>query len=269
MFIFLLNLLILLQGSFQWGMEGHQIVAQIAANRLPTSSREIVSKFLGSRTLSQISTIADSYRASPEGGWTSPCHYVNLPKGAPDFEWDFCPKFCVVKSVLNYTAILTKENSIPIIPCPESIDKEPCALEFLVHFIGDIHQPLHIGYSNDQGGNDVQVDFFGKKTNLHSAWDTSIIERWNKDLNSAVNNLETIIKQNPSIVNLYLSKMDPVQWADESYALVVSTVYDFAVSDGVAILDEQYYLRNLPFVQQRLIAGGVRLGKLLQSILKQ
>jgi len=145
---------------------------------------------------------------------------------------------------------------------------EPCALEFLVHFVGDVHQPLHVSYASDWGGNKVKVSWFGTSCNLHQVWDEKIIQRWNDDYSSAVSDLEDIANQEPELVKHYISITDPVAWADESFQFVRSTVYNYTENeDGIPQLDDDYYNTNLPIVQQRLIAGGVRLGKLLNSLL--
>jgi len=182
----------------------------------------------------------------------------------------YCPDFCVVKSIKNYTQILTSEDTSPF-QCDFSYGVEPCALEFLVHFVGDVHQPLHVSYADDEGGNKVEVDFFGQKANLHKVWDDLIIHRWNSNVQSATQELEQMIAANPSQVNAYLKVTDPIIWANESYTYVLNTVYKFNSfeSDGKALpqLGTAYYNRNLPIVKQRLIAAGVRLGQILNNVL--
>jgi len=182
----------------------------------------------------------------------------------------YCPNFCVVKSVNNYTSILSKTESRPK-HCDFSDTAEPCALEFLVHFTGDIHQPLHVGYDFDAGGNGQKVVWFGQDTNLHSVWDTKIIQRWvGNSVDNGVEQLTKMINDNPALVKKYLASMDPTEWADESFGYVRSTVYDFGSENGKSVpsLGEAYYKKNLPVVQQRLIAGGLRLGQSLNTVLR-
>jgi len=177
-----------------------------------------------------------------------------------------CPDLCVVKSIQNYTSILQGEQPFN---CDFTEGDEPCALEFLTHFVGDAHQPLHISYEYDRGGNEVKVSFFGQQTNLHSVWDTSIIDKWNNDWQSASSELQDYIDQNPNIVDVYTINMDPLEWADESFGYVQSTCYNFTEgleNDGTIYLGDTYYNRNLPIVQQRLIAGGLRLAAVFDNI---
>jgi len=252
---------------YGWGSDGHKITAQLAWNFLNSEAQQSVLIFLSTGySLPQISTWPDSYRATPQGAWSAPCHFVDLPKGAKKVVMSRdCPNFCVIKSIQNYTQILSEEDPSQ---CDFTQGVEPCALEFLTHFVGDVHQPLHVSYEDDRGGNDVSVSFFGKKSNLHSVWDSLIITRWNSDWISASNFLQQFINQNPVIINEYVADTDPLDWADESFDYVLSTVYNFTDSQDIPYLGEEYYERNLPIVQQRLIAGGVRLGAFFNSLFK-
>jgi len=253
--------------SFGWGKQGHMMIAQIASDRLTDTASNIVNQFVGvDYTLATIAPLPDDYDHDPSGRWSAPCHYCNLPRDATSFLMTYCPNFCVVKSIGNYTKILSSEESDPF-QCDYTDGVEPCALEFLVHFVGDVHQPLHVGYGYDEGGNKVDVDFYDSRTNLHKVWDTLMIDRWNSDFESATQELETMIQNNPDQVQRYLSNMDPISWGNESFGYVLSTVYNFQTSKGaIPHLGDAYYNANLPIVKQRLIAAGVRLGQLLNNI---
>jgi len=269
-----------------WGVEGHKIVAQLAWDMLSDDCQGIATQFLGNRSLENISTIADSYGYSKNGGWSLPMHYCNLPVGAPNFTMEYCPLLCVVKAIQNYTARFQNDVKNPFV-CPFAYTSEPCAMEFLVHFIGDIHQPLHCGYEKDLGGNLEKVYFFVNFTNLHSVWDSFIINRWAENWTIAYENLTKMIQEEPNIIKEYLSVMNPIDWANESYTFVTTDVYHFNMTEinnlkpkqdrnvinsvniddqAVPELGEWYYEQNLPIVKQRLIAAGVRLGSLMNSI---
>jgi len=219
-------------------------------------------------TLASISPLPDNYDHSAPGKWSSPCHYCNLPHDATSFSMSYCPGFCVVKSIQNYTNYLSRQEKNPT-QCNYKSGVEPCSLEFLVHYVGDIHQPLHVSYASDAGGNAVKVVFYDEQSNLHKVWDELIIQRWSSDLNGAVQELEVIISNNPDQVQRYLNVMDPILWANESYTYVLNTVYDFDQVPGekdTINLGDAYYNRNLPIIKQRLIAGGVRLAQLLNNL---
>jgi len=257
-----------------WGQEGHMIVAQIALNMLNSNANNSVDQYEGSsgETLPGMAPLPDAYDHTSQGRWSAPMHYCNLPRSANSFIMAYCPSLCVVKAIQNYTAILGKET-----PSPCNFDQadgvEPCALEFLVHFIGDVHQPLHVGYGDDAGGNKVKVSWYGKTVNLHQVWDEKIIQKWDTDYLDATSQLENMMSQNPSIVQQFEGDMDPISWANESFGYVLTTVYNFTDSYNVESpqsepqLGDVYYDRNLPIVQLRLIGGGVRLGTSLNTLL--
>jgi len=269
----LLLLSVLLLESIQrtecWGEEGHKIIAQLAWNRLSSRAQQVSQSLMGAKTMADIAPVPDTYRTSANGQWSAPCHYYDLPR-TKNFSMDYCTGYCVMKSVTNYTQLLAADTKTV---CEWGTGIEPCALSFLVHYVGDSHQPLHVSYGDDKGGNSVKVKFFTKSTNLHSVWDTYIIQRWSSDLDSAVSQLEDFISQNSDLVQQYLDAMSPEDWGSESFGYVMSTVYDFdnlvriEKRQKEITLGQQYYDRNLPIVQQRLVAGGVRLAQLLESIL--
>jgi len=265
---------------------------------------EIVSKFIGTnRTLPDIAPIPDDYDHTPQGAWSAPCHYCNLPVGATNFTMADCPGFCVVKSIFNYTNYLIKEQANPTM-CLFGEGIEPCPLIFVVHYVGDVHQPLHVGYGYDEGGNLVNVTWYGNDTNLHHVWDSNMIDMWDSVWMNGTNLLEEMMQElNESmLVKEYISVTNPIDWADESFHYVLTTVYNFTDS-AIAVpthnhkaskskidskrimrqgglrnvrvtepheeipLGSAYYQRNIKVVKQRLIAAGVRLATLLNNVL--
>jgi len=276
LWIFSAVLLASIKSTDGWGEEGHKIIAQLAWNRISQNSKDVAKSLMVDKSMTDIAPIPDTYRASAAGKWSEPCHFYDLPR-VQSFSMQYCTSYCVIKSVTNYTKLLetqTKQNAV----CQWGTGIEPCSLSFLVHYVGDVHQPLHVSYGDDRGGNSVKVKFFTKSTNLHSVWDTDIIQKWTKGVDSAVSQLEDFIDQNPDTVQKYLSATHPEDWAAESFGYVLSTVYEFDGNTTTTrpskkfpkqdqYLGQPYYDRNLPIVQQRLVAGGVRLAQLLDSIL--
>jgi len=258
---------------------GHQIIAQIASGLLSDKATDIVTQFIGDRGLPDIAPIPDEYDHTPQGKWSAPCHYCNLPRNATNFTMADCPGFCVVKSIFNYTSILERTQENPT-ACSFSSGSEPCALIFLVHFVGDVHQPLHVGYGYDEGGNTVAVTWYGTDTFLHPVWDDSIIEKWTDSYEDGASELEQMMQNETALVKHYTSVTNAIDWADESFHYVLSTVYNFTDNGqslefdpldfedaDVPALGDRYYEVNLPIVQQRLIAAGVRLATLLNRVL--
>lgn len=252
-----------------FGKEGHEIVATIAQDSLSSDVWQSLQVMLNGANLTAIAPLPDDFDHSGPGRWSSPCHYVNLPRGDTGFSWDDCPGYCVVEAINNYTQLLAQQKSSPMVCNYDQKDGvEPCPLEFLVHFLGDIHQPLHISYADDEGGNKVQASFFGTETNLHTVWDTKIITKWQpfKSMEDGVAELEQMMSDNPDTVKQILSSTDPVAWANESLAFTINNAYNYTTDDdGVAIIDEDYYSINLEVIKWRLIAAGVRLGQLITT----
>lgn len=154
-----------------WGKTGHRVTGQIAEAYLSPEARQAIQDILGSEDLAEASTWPDFMRASREGIWpreANPWHYVTVPEGevysylsAPD-EGD------AITALGGFQAILQMQES--------TREEKALALRFAIHIIGDLHQPLHAGNGTDRGGNDFAVTFFGETTNLHSVWDSKMID---------------------------------------------------------------------------------------------
>jgi RNAse (barnase) inhibitor barstar len=195
--------LLFMKAAFAWGVEGHQVVAQIAQSQLSPKAQAEISKLLmlepGSSMVS-ISTWPDEHATKITARW----HYVNFPKEACLYvpERD-CPNGdCVIAALQQQTQILGLK---------ESDEKRLLALKYVVHFMGDIHQPLHAGYKEDKGGNNYQVQAFGKATNLHSLWDSGLI----KNLNTPTNALALDLSSNKTQPGDYFN-IEPLNAATES-----------------------------------------------------
>jgi len=250
-----------------WGEEGHAIVANIAQSLLTASATQGIQKYLNGQLMDQVSSIPDQYDHSPAGKWSEPLHFVNMNKGQTEFDFNTdCGKApgCVVTAIQNYTKILQSQ-----VAYGKTIrdDGEPNALIFLIHFVGDAHQPLHIGYIDDFGGNDVKCSFFGADTELHAVWDTNIIARYNSNISSFSQELQNLIKTNQTLIPMYTHTMNPVDWANESFDYVRDLVYT-GVTGNYPALGQAYYQMSLPVVKERLTAAGIRLGYLVNSIFK-
>lgn len=165
--------------ALAWGPVGHAIIAEIAEARLTPAAAQAVAQLLsqdGAQHLDQIASWADAIRPShPE---TGPWHFVDIPLSAQGYNAARdCPGGnCVVEQIQRWGAVL---GDATVAPAERLI-----ALKYVVHFVGDIHQPLHCETNfasrpppnGDRGGNDVHLTYFGRSTNLHAVWDGGIIE---------------------------------------------------------------------------------------------
>jgi hypothetical protein len=251
--------------AFAWGSEGHYIVALIAVRELSPVAKAQVVKLLdasdASDAMERVSTWADEIRPSrPE---TAPWHYVDIEVDSNGYEAARdCPNDdCVVGQIERDAAIL-KDKSLA-----KPVRAE--ALRFLIHFIGDEHQPLHCSDNHDRGGNQVRVILLGRETNLHAEWDTSVVEALGDDPAVVAAQLST--KITPADQATW-SKGTPASWADESWHIAKQDIYaDILGRGGISapiILPPDYASKKAPIAAEQLEKAGVRLAKILNAVLK-
>jgi nuclease S1 len=212
-------------------------------------------------TLADVSTWADQIRVQrPE---TAPWHYVNIPvHPAPAEPSGYvatrdCPnEACVVAKIEQFERVLADRQA--------SERERLEALKYLIHFIGDMHQPLHASNNNDRGGNDVTVTFMGRQTNLHAVWDSGIVEPAVKgDERGYAMQLTRNITQAEFT---QWSQGNPVSWANEAHDVATSLVYGELQHAGA--LPGSYEAQALPVVNEQLERAGVRLAKVLNDCLR-
>jgi hypothetical protein len=154
--------------ALAWGSDGHQIIAMLAEAQLSPAARKEINRLLAlepGSALPNISTWADEHRKPA----TAPWHYVNFPRGDCNYqpERDCLDGKCVVASI---------DRQLEILRTSGDDEKRLIALKYVVHFIGDIHQPLHAGFGDDRGGSSYQLQAFMHGSNLHAVWDTGLIK---------------------------------------------------------------------------------------------
>jgi len=247
-----------------WGPKGHEVVGTIAQELLTDDAEKAVQDLLGDRTLAEVANWADEVRGTPEYAYSAPYHYADLPHGVDEFDLTRdCPsQGCVVRAINDYAAVLADTFKFK--------DKRIEALKFLVHFVGDIHQPLHAGYADDKGGNTISVRLFNKKTNLHAVWDSGLIEHTGKDVDTLASDL--LSKLNATKTAKWTAVLDPSDWATESHGLAVS--YAYAHPNGTAVvanenLGTDYYDDGIEIVNEQLSKAGVRLAAVLNRALSK
>ena len=199
------------------GNEGHQIIALIAADRLTTAARAEVADLLGGDarpTMANASTWADYIRpARPE---SAPWHYVNIEITASGYNAATdCPaENCVVAQVEKDARIVADHK------LAKPVRAE--ALRFLIHFAGDLHQPLHCADNHDRGGNEVSVLIGAQETNLHSVWDTDVVAALGQDPEHVASALGAQIS---SADEASWGRGSPVDWANESFRIAKHAIY--------------------------------------------
>jgi len=254
--------------AFAWGPEGHRVIADIARSHLTPAARQQVRNLLGNDDLAAVANWADEIKSErPEtAGW----HFVDIPKDASGFSEArdcFHPSEKHVSTLSDHhNCVVDRIELLNQVLADSSASRQDRieALKFLVHFVGDIHQPLH-AIEEARGGNDIHVIEFGsqqcgsRSCNLHFAWDIGLIEHSRRPESNYHQALESlIVRENLS------SRRDgtPESWANESFRLA-KTVW---VNHGGAV-DETYYRTNIPVVDERLSVAGIRLANILNATL--
>ncbi|GAC1622114.1 MAG: S1/P1 nuclease [Nevskia sp.] len=235
-----------------WGPEGHRIVAQIAAEHLtrPQARAGIAALLAGEPepSLPGVANWSDEIRSQqPE---TGPLHYINLPQGDCRYRPQRdCPGgLCAVGGIEQAIAVLKFGGA--------TREQRKVALKNLVHFVGDLHQPLHAGLAEDRGGNGYAIESEQAKDNLHRVWDSGLIARSEPDWRRYA------IRLAPRAAAADLVSLDPADWAMASCAIVQSP--DFYPADHRA--GEAYFARWQPVVDAQLNLAGLRLAALLDSL---
>jgi hypothetical protein len=267
-----------------WGATGHQITAMIGQNYLQSNATANINRILAnvSGEMYQVSSWADNILDEPQWKWSAPLHYINTPS----WQCSYIPSqdcgvdengLCVANAVANYS----NQLNTPTLPYNQMED----AVRFVIHFHGDIHQPLHVGFGADEGGNTIYGTYFGASSNLHEVWDTGIIS--GRIQYSFGGSLSSYVSYIISQINGPWAQMAaewrtcnstdsedtpltcPNGWANESADLACE--YAYTDQNGNHIennfdLGNAYYEFVKNIVDQQLAKGGVRLASTLNKI---
>jgi hypothetical protein len=243
-----------------WSEDGHRIVYAIAWKELAPETRALVEDLLKEDSASGFAKVcvwADVIRSDPAYDRAKPHHYVNVPAGAAgiDLARD-CPpeRSCIIRAIAMHIGTLRQ-------PKASAADKGQ-ALKFLVHFIGDVHQPLHAGRAVDRGGTAIKVRFLGEETSLHAVWDGGLIASLGPDWRAPADQLHASILDAERVT---WQRSDVHDWAEESHRLAVIRAY--VEPEGGWILTEDYVAQNAPEVAEQLKKAGVRLAWTLKAAL--
>ncbi|MBO0357851.1 S1/P1 nuclease [Hymenobacter sp. BT186] len=240
-----------------WGVDGHRAVGKIAEQHLSRKARREVQKLLGTETLTLVSTWPDEIRYYPEYKDTAPWHYVNTPSGLTHDQ--YIQQLKAQTEPNAYNVLQTK--LLELKDTSKSQAERLAALKFVVHIVGDAHQPLHAGHAEDKGGNDIKLKYRGKDTNLHSLWDSGLLDY------QGLTYTEMATQYNQHLPHQQVrewQKAMPEQWFWESYQ-ASEQIYKDVPTDGD--VDYKYYPAHSELMKQRIEQAGVRLAELLNKTL--
>ncbi len=242
--------------SMAWGAEGHRICGQIANTYLTPKARKAIEAILGNESIAMASTWADFIKSDPNYNYLSPWHYIDFDK-----VYSYPEMVEFLNHDTNADAYTKLQFLIAELKKP-SLSKENklLYLRMLIHITEDIHQPLHTGHSEDKGGNDIKVTWQNNPTNLHSVWDSQLIEFQQLSFTEY-----TMAINHSTLAERTAWQKEPVsEWIFES-AQLADKIYA-EVKTGDTLNAYKYNFNHIATVNQQLLKGGVRLAGLLNAI---
>ncbi|MDE6369294.1 MAG: S1/P1 nuclease [Muribaculaceae bacterium] len=238
--------------AFAWGQKGHDVTAYIAEQHLTPTTKAAVESLFDGKSIVYWANWLDNASHQRELAYTKTWHYKNVDEGVRYEEAPANPAGDAVTAIKSRIEILNDPNA--------SLEDQVLALKILVHVVGDLHMPLHMGHATDLGGNRVKVKYFNRDNNLHSVWDTSIPESAHKW--SYTEWQQQIDRLNPAEEAAVISgSID--DWAKETVA-IASDVYAYFQPEANISYNE--VADWTPTVEQQFLRGGLRLAHLLNSI---
>ncbi|KAI7738425.1 hypothetical protein M8C21_015655 [Ambrosia artemisiifolia] len=269
---------LLVNGVQAWSKEGHVMTCQIAQELLSPDAAHAVRMLLPDYVNGNLSALCvwpDQIRHWYRYRWTSPLHFIDTPDDACSFDYSRdChdthggKDMCVAGAIKNFTSQLSHYNH----GTSDRRYNMTEALLFVSHFVGDIHQPMHVGFTSDEGGNTIDLRWFRHKSNLHHVWDREIIlttaaEFYDKDMKS----LRKAIQAN---FTHGLWSDDVTSWKDcddistcvNKYAkesINLACKWGYKGVEAGETLSDDYFKSRMPIVMKRIAQGGVRLSMIL------
>lgn len=241
----------LVLGNALWGKTGHRVTGEIAQNHLSGKAKRALNDLLDGQSLAFVSTFGDDIKADPSYAKYNPWHYVNYPLGISYRDSQKSGEGDIVTAIETCTAIVGDRTR----PREERVFH----LKMLVHLIGDLHQPMHTSRAEDKGGNDIQLQWFGRGTNLHSVWDSKMIESFGMTFTELARQLDRAPRRQIKQIqagNLY-------DWVDESHAICGDLYDSVRVGDK---LGYAYSYAHNELLFEQLQKGGYRLAKVLNDL---
>jgi hypothetical protein len=238
--------------AMAWGPTGHRVIGELAERHLTKKARKAIIQILGSESLAIASTWMDEVKSDDAYDNTHDWHWVTIPDSLTYATSTKNPKGDVVEAITRMTVLLRSDTV--------SFEHKAIYLRFLIHLVGDLHQPLHVGRGDDKGGNDFQVTWFKKGTNLHRVWDSEMIEQVGLSYTELTNSLDHVGEASIA----FMQGGTPADWAQEAVRYRKEV---YSVERG-AEMGYDYQYKNWPRVQQQLTKGGIRLAGILNDVFR-
>jgi hypothetical protein len=235
--------------GFAWGATGHRITGWIADKHLNKKTRKEIERILGQQSLAMASTWMDEVRSDTSYNYMDDWHWVTIHDG---MTYEQCEKNSKGDIIETINRIIKELKSHKL-----SAIEEAQHLKILIHLIGDVHQPLHVGRGDDRGGNDIKITWFKNDSNLHRVWDSDMIDDTKLSYTEFAESLER-----PDAVQLKaIEEAGMKDWVNESMNLRTQV---YTIGNGK--LGYLYTYNNLHIVRKRLLQAGLRLAHILNDI---
>ncbi|MGI9550844.1 MAG: S1/P1 nuclease [Aurantibacter sp.] len=234
-----------------WSKTGHRVIGEVAQEHLNGKAKKALKDLLNGQSLAAVSNFADEIKADSIYRKFSAWHYVNFPADKKYTEVEPSPYGDLIIAIQECARIVRDENS--------SRKDKIFYLKMLIHFVGDLHQPMHVGRLEDKGGNDIQVQWFNKGSNLHKIWDTNLIDDYGMSYTELAAKLPRLTKKQMKAIQ----KGDVFEWVEESQE-VANRIYE-----SVEVGEKLYYRYGYVWwdtVESQLQKGGLRLAKVLNGL---
>jgi S1/P1 Nuclease len=242
--------------AFAWGSNGHRIIGEIADRHLSKKAKKNLQAILGNESIAISSNWADFIKSDTAMNYLGSWHYINVKQGlnAKEFE-NYLTKDTGTDAFtkLNFIISELKNKSL-------NLEKKQFYLKLLIHFIGDIHQPMHVSRAEDQGGNRIKVHWFNEPSNLHAVWDDKIIEYQKLSYTEYVANINFVEKNTEK----EWQQQPMHSWFFESYT-ISAKLYE-GITQPDQKLSYKYNYDHIETLNQQLLKGGVRLAGVLNVL---
>jgi hypothetical protein len=242
--------------SMAWGAEGHRICGQIADSYLSPQARKAIKEILGNESIAITSNWADFIKSDPDYNYLSPWHYIDFDKAytLPEMQ-DFLAHDTKVDAYTKLNFLITELKKKDL-----SKENKLLYLRMLIHIIEDVHQPMHTAHTDDKGGNDFKVNWFNTPTNLHSIWDSQLIEFQQLSYTEYTNaiNHTTLVQRNE------WQKAPIAQWLYESNQIAEKLYTE--IKPGDTLNGYKYNFTHIDTLNNQLLKAGVRLAGVLNQL---
>jgi hypothetical protein len=235
----------------KWGPTGHRTVGEIASKHLTSKTKRELKKLLNGESLALASTFGDEIKSDKRYDKFYTWHYINMPM---EDDYDVSkqnPDGDLVSGIEYCKSVIKDQNA--------SDEDKAFYLKLLIHFIGDLHQPMHVGLEEDKGGNDFKVQWFYKDTNLHSIWDSKMINDYGMTYSELAKNADVLTKDQIK----EFQKGTVIDWVNDTHKLSRVVYASAKIGDN---LRYEYSYKFMTVARKQMQIAGIRLAKTLNAL---